>query len=427
MGDVVSQGSFFKSGESDTSWLVAMIPLYMAIGNPGLLVTLVALANSASVAQVGAISAAGSTASFILSMVWGRLSDISSRRKIYLMFFSLMLIPLFVELSLTNGLPQITLLYTLIIALSSGVAPIAVMYTVECCRGKNWPSEVARLNSIMSMGNLAGLFTFTLAAGYFTTQNLFYISAAVCFTSFLLLWRLGKEPEITLERHPFSRILHDIGDLLSPKPLLQILDVRRLTFPRSLKKLSLIQLLLITAFIHWTGINIFIVGMTPLMKALGLSDSLILALNVGTGLATAASFIWIAPHAKIGPQHLKKLITARALLVLCWAPLPIFIASPPSYVFIFPFLILAAINICYAMLWLPLSSFAILQAPEDRKSSVVGQLMSSTAIAGAIGSAIGGLIITAYGYIVGFVIASIIMFLATQTVTKITTQDMVDI
>jgi MFS family permease len=395
----------------------------MAIGNPGLLVTLVALSLGASVAEVGAISATGSAASFVLSMAWGRLSDMSSQRKIYLLFFAVILVPLFMALSIVNGIPQITLLYTLVIAVSSGVAPIAVMYTVECCKGKNWSGEIARLNSIMSIGNIVGLLTFTLTAQFYPTQSLFYISAAVCLAASLLLWRLGKEPEMTFERHTFSHLLHDVEGLLSPRPLLQRFDVRRIRLPTSLNRLKPIQLLLLTAFIHWTGISIFAVGMTPLMKALGLSDSVILALNVANGVAAAASFIWIAPRAKTGPQHLKRLILARALLVLCWAPLPILIISPPSYVFIFPLLISAAINVFYAMLWLPLSSFAISQAPEDRKSSVVGQLISATAIAGAIGSGIGGILITKYGYSAGFVIASLIMLLATQTVTRINSPD----
>ena len=180
---------------------------------------------------------------------------------------------------------------------------------------------------------------------------------------------------------------------------------------------------MVTAFIHWTGISIYAVGMTPLMKALGLSDSLILALNVGNGIAAAASFIWIAPRAKTGTQHLKELILARSILVLCWAPLPLLIINPPSYVFIFPLIISAAINFFYAMLWLPLSSFAISLAPEDRKSSVMGQLISATAIAGAIGSAVGGILITAYGYSVGFIIASGIMLLAIRTVTRINSPD----
>jgi DHA1 family multidrug resistance protein-like MFS transporter len=407
----------------ETRWHLSMVPLYMAIGNPGLLVTLVALSLGASVAEVGAISAAGSAASFVLSMVWGRLSDLSSQRRIYLLFFAVILVPIFAALSVVNGIPQITILYTLVIAVSSGVAPIAVMYTVECCRGKNWSGEIARLNSIMSIGNIVGLLSFTFAAHYYSTQSLFYISAAVCLAASLLLWRLGKEPEMTFERHSFSHLLHDVEGLLSPRPLLQHLDIRRMRLPTSLSRLTSIQLLLVTAFIHWTGISIYAVGMTPLMKALGLSDSLILALSVSNGIAAAAAFIWIAPRAKTGPQHLKKLIFGRSLLVLCWAPLPLLILNPPSYVFVFPLLISAAINVFYAMLWLPLSGFAISQAPEDRRSTVVGQLISATAIAGAIGSVVGGILITLYGYTVGFVVASMIMLLATQTVTRISNLD----
>ena len=168
-----------RGAEKETRWYLSMIPLYMAIGNPGLLVTLVALSLGASVAQVGAISAAGSVASFALSMVWGRLSDMSSRRKIYLLFIAVILVPIFVALSIVNGIPQITILYTLVIGVGSGVAPIAVMYTVECCRGKNCSGEIARLNSIMSIGNIIGLLAFTLAAHFYPRGT---CSATCCTT-----------------------------------------------------------------------------------------------------------------------------------------------------------------------------------------------------------------------------------------------------
>jgi hypothetical protein len=110
---------------------------------------------------------------------------------------------------------------------------------------------------------------------------------AVCLAAAIIIWRLGEEPEMTFERHLFSQILHDVEGLLSPKPLLQHLDLRRIKLSISLKKMNSIQLLLLTAFIHWVGINIYAVGMTPLMKALNLSDSVILAegydLELGSG------------------------------------------------------------------------------------------------------------------------------------------------
>jgi MFS family permease len=406
--------------ESETHWHLAMIPLFMAIGNPGLIVTLVALSRGASVAEVGVIGSIASAASFAFSMIWGRLSDASSQRKVYLLYFMIILAPLFTALSIVNTIPQITLMYTLVVAISSGVTPIGIMYTVECCKGKNWPNQVARFNSIISVGNIIGLLLFTLAAKYVETQPLFIISSFCCLLSAILIMMLGHEPQVSLERQPFySKILHDIEGIIQPKAIIHTFDIRRLQLPKSLKRLTPIQLLLITAFVHWTGICIYSVGMTPLMKALGLSDSLIFALNVGNSIAAAASFTWLAPRIKAHLSNITRLITIRAILVLCWAPLPFLIGNPPPYVFAIPLLISVTINACYAILWLPLVNLAISQAPEDHKSSVIGQLMSATSIAGALGSALGGFLITGFGYTVGFVVASTIMLISIPIVHRI--------
>lgn len=360
-------------------------------------------------------------ATIVLSAVWGGLSDFSGRRKKYLLLFFIILGPIFLALSMANYVPQLILLYTVLVSITSGVAPIAVMYTVECCKGKNWQGGVARYNSVTSVGNILGLLTYTVAAQFYETRWLFYISAAMCFLAALLLWRTGQEPEITLERHPFQvRSFHDVERFFSPKPVLHYLDIRRFKIPKNLKQLKPLQLLFLAAFVHWIGINFFGVGQIPLMRVLGLSDSLILAVSSAAGVAQAIAFVRIAP--RINSDHkqlLNRVVVVRGGLILCWAALPIFFFYPVSFVFIFPLIISIIWSIFYAMIWLPITTFAISQAPADRKGSVQGELQSSIGVANAIGSALGGLVITSYGYTVGFVLASIIAMLTIPIISRI--------
>jgi len=404
-----------------TRWHFSMIPIYMAIGSPSLLATLVALSLGANVADIGAMTAAGAVATFVFSTVWGRLSDFSGRRKRYLLLFFMALGPVFLTLSMVNSVPQLILLYTLLVGIGSGVAPIAVMYTVECSKGKGWEGGVAKYNSITSVGNILGLVVYSIGARFYETRTLFYISSIMCLLAALLLWRTGQEPEITLERHPFPvRTLRDTESLLQSMPFLHYLDLRRIKPPRNLRQLKPLQLLLLAVFVHWVGISFFGVGQTPLMKALGLSDSLILAISVGNGVASAVTFFWIAPRVKSDKiRFINRVVVARCCLVLGWAALPIFLSHPVSFVFVFPLVISIFFNIFYAVIWLPITNFAISQAPLDRKGSIIGELMSVMGISNAIGSVLGGLAITAYGYTVGFVAASMIAFLAFPIISRI--------
>jgi MFS family permease len=405
----------------ETRWHLSLIPLYMAIGSPGLLVTLAALSLGANVADIGVMTAAGAAASIVLSAVWGGLSDFSGRRKGYLLLFFIILGPIFLALSMANSVPQLILLYTVLVSIASGVTPIAVMYTVECCKGKNWQGGVARYNSIISIGNILGLLTYTVMAQFYEMRWLFYIAAAMCFLAVILLWKTGHEPEITLERQPFQvRILRYGEKFFSPKPILHYLDIRRSKIPKNLKHLKSLQLLFLAAFVHWVGITFFAVGQTPLMKALGLSDSLILAVSCAAGATQAIAFVRIAPRINSDNKRLlNRVVVIRGSLILCWAALPIFFFYPTSFVFIFPLIISIVWSIFYAMIWLPITTFAISEASADRKGSVQGQLLSAVGVGNAIGSALGGLVITAYGYTVGFVLASIIAMLAIPIISRI--------
>jgi MFS family permease len=367
------------------------------------------------------MSSAGAVATFVFSLVWGRLSDLSGIRKRYLFFFFLVLSPVLLALSITNSVLLLILLNVTLACIASGIAPIAIMYTVECCRGKNWHGGVARYNSIASVGNILGLMMCTAVAGFFPTHWLFSISAALCLAAALLLWKMGKEPDVTLERHHFHmRSFHDVEKVFSHRPVVHHLDLGRLRLPRNLRRLTPLQLLFLASFVHWTGVSLFSVGQTPLMRALRLSDSLILAVNGAAGTMQAISFLWIAP--RIGSNHkwlLSGVVGVRGGLMLCWATLPILFVYPVSFVFLFPLVISVVWSIFYTIIWLPITDFAISQAPEDRKGSVQGELHSTTAVASAIGSALGGVVLTLYGYTVGFAIASVIAMLAIPILARI--------
>jgi hypothetical protein len=296
-----------------------------------------------------------------------------------------------------------------------------VMYTVECCRLENWQNGVARYSSISSIGSILGLMTYTVSAPLIETRFLYGLSAVASLFAALFLWRLGQEPERTLDRHPFPvRSFRDAERFLSPGSLLHYVDVRRIKLPWSLNQMSTLQLVFLAAFVHWTGISLYGIGQIPLMKEFGVSDGLILALNVVTGITAAISFAWIAPRVKSGRKRtINLIVVARCSLILCWAAFPFFLVSFSPLVFLLPLLISIAFNVLYALIWLPITNYAISQAPPDHKGSVQGELLSATALAAAAGSALGGLVINSFGYTVGFILAAIIALLSIPLLSRL--------
>lgn len=105
--------------------------------------------------------------------------------------------------------------------------------------------------------------------------------------------------------------------------------------------------------------------------------------------------------------------------MLCWAAFPIFFAYPVSFFYVFPLVITTVWSVLYSMIWLPITNFAISHAGPEHRGSVQGELLSTTAIANAVGAALGGLAITAYGYTPGFVIAAVIAVLAIPLLSRV--------
>ncbi len=349
------------------------LPLNVALGSSGLITTLIALSLGASVRDIGVMTAAGAAATIVFSTLWGRLSDLAGMRRRYLLFFFVVLGPIFFVMSIATIVPQLILLYTLLAVFTSGITPIATMYSVESCRAKNWQVEVARYNSLSSLGTILGLVVNTVVALFIKTSWLFYVSAAMCFLAALILWKTGREPEMTLERHFFPVTFHDAERFLSPRPIFHYLHVRGFSLPRNLKQLKPLQLLFLACLVHWIGIYFFTVGQTPLMKDLGLSDSTQLAINAATNAAVAFTFVKIAPRIKLdqkGAFHIA--LISRGSLIFCWAALPLFLVHPVSFVFVFPLILSVVFNVLYAVVWLPITTFAVSQALRRRWGSRSG-------------------------------------------------------
>jgi len=402
-------------------WYTPFILVNMVVGASSVLTTLVALSLGASVAEIGLMTSAGAVATIIFSTVWGRLSDMSGVRKNYLVFFFAALGPLYVLLGLASSVLQLVLLNTLIMAFTSGVTPIAVMYVVESCKTKDWHGEVAKYNSITNFGAIVGLIVSTVVSAFFRTSLSFYLMSAFCILAAITLWKVGEEAKITFERHVFPiRSFRDAERLLLHRSFFHYLKLRRVQLPRRLNQFKPLQLLFLACFIQWLGIFSFMIGQVPIMKDLKLSDSTILAINAVTGTSAAVAFSKIAPAVKTNHKRLISSMTIlRTALILYWSAFPIFFIYPVQYVFVFPLLSSIAFPITYAIMWLPIVTSAISFAPPNRRGATQGELLSIFAIANAVGSAIGGYMISTFGYTIGFAVAAMFTLLSAPIFSRI--------
>ena len=298
----------------------------MAIGSIKVVIVLIAIANGASLFEIGLLVAFNSAATIVFSLFWGRISDFFGLRIRFLLMLFLLCSPMFVLMGLADSVSSLTILYTALAIFAGGIQPIAAMYAVEYREGKNWQNEVVRYNSFLTIGVIVGLVVNTLLALLIPLNWLLYLAAGLCLVSSLVLWRTAKEPELPLEREAYS--------------IFEYFDIRKIRIPRSFKQLKPIHLLFLVCLIHWTGVYSYGVGEVPLMTAIGLSSSMIIGINVAENVATVFSFSRLVPKAKMESKKLiTSMILARSLLILVWAGLTVFITNQFSAVFILPLIL----------------------------------------------------------------------------------------
>jgi predicted MFS family arabinose efflux permease len=140
---------------------------------------------------------------------------------------------------------------------------------------------------------------------------------------------------------------------------------------------------------------------------------MILGINVAENVATVFSFSRLVPRVRMEYQRLvSSMMASRSLLILAWAGLTIFLTYRTSLAFVFPLIFEVLFLICYALVWYPIMCFAISQAEFNRKGTTQGELLAVVSLATVFGSLIGGYLIGAFGYVVGFAVSAGIAVLA---------------
>lgn len=406
---------FLKRGFSKqpSIWYFSLVTLNMALGSIKVVITLVALSLGATLVDIGLIIAANATVGIVASVGWGRVSDYFGLRVRFLLLFFLSSAPVFVLLGVAGSVWQLIVLFAVLAVFTAGIQPIAAMYAVEYREGKDWQREIVRYNSYWNIGTIVGLIVNTLLALVIPLSWILYLAGVFCVVSSLILWRTAKEPELPLERNAYPIIQVQDEELTTRTSILEYFDIRRINIPKAIKRLKPIHLLFLACLIHWMGVYSYGVGEVPFMRALGLSASIILGINVAENVATVFSFSRLVPRAKMEYQRLISLMMAsRAVLILTWAGLTVFLVYQTAYAFIFPLILEILFLVCYALVWYPIMCFAISQAQFNKKGTTQGELLAVVSLANVLGSIIGGVVIGTFGYAVGFAVSAGIAVLA---------------
>ncbi|HHR85795.1 MAG TPA: MFS transporter [Candidatus Acetothermia bacterium] len=139
-------------------WYGAIGLANLVVGTSSILIPLmVAQVLRGTVENVGLISSLASLMGVIGSLVWGRLSDVAHRRKVFVVISYVMVAASFLGIAFAHSLTSIVLLNMVLNLFWVANASVSILLVIENRDESAWEGRIGRLNQLGTLGWVAGL------------------------------------------------------------------------------------------------------------------------------------------------------------------------------------------------------------------------------------------------------------------------------
>ncbi len=340
----------------------------------------------------------------------GKIGDVLGNRKPPVALGLLLLVS--ATLMLITGLDLLPLTVAIAAAVVAGVAGAFVssnitMLAIEAGAptAKRPEKALARLGFASGGGWATGLLVGSVVSNMYGTYANFYVSLVVAALALPALIFGIEKPLLPLERlhgvklatpfYGFVDRVKMVYALLVEPPRLVSRVRRGLEDP-----LIALYISVLTGF---TGIGMFFTQIPVYMKALGLSDDVVLAFLSVHSLTSTLSFTLI--H-----RIVEKMKPDKSFMIAL-AARAIAFTLPPTIVAVMGSSMLPALFVLTGFTWSMLSvsmnSLVVLLSEEERKGERMGQLTAVMSLGLLIGSILSGAIVNAFGFSGNFLVAGL--------------------
>ena len=139
-------------------WYGAMWLANLVVGTSSILVPLMVVeVLGGTVENVGLISSLASLMGVIGSLIWGRLSDVAHRRKLFVVMSYAMVAVSFVGIALAHSLTSIVLFNMILSLFWVANASVTVLLVIENRDESLWEAKISHLNQLGTLGWVSGL------------------------------------------------------------------------------------------------------------------------------------------------------------------------------------------------------------------------------------------------------------------------------
>lgn len=408
-------------------WFFAFTFAFIAAGGASLLLPLFAATGlGGTVGQIGLMASVASLAGVPFSIIWGRLSDRSGRRKPFILLAFLGAGGALLLMSLTRSMTQLILLNALMNSFWVASAAVSTILAIEGVARDRWESRIGRFNRYTGAGWVSGL---ALGAVWSRLaarlpdgglRALFYPLAALDLAAAVLIFYSLQERRARLEQRGFPGVVVAMGNMLierfryapfhlyylaRPRRLLELLR-RENRFGRKLTRYYSAVILI------FMGLAAFFVPLPIFFReALKMDNPVIYALwMVHSGTSTLFHSRAGRLAEQFGNWRVQWLaLTVRMAIFPLAALLP---RVPPSLQVPSIVLFFLFTGTTWAMTNVTSISITAKLAPEEAQGQALGVYNALIGVGWILGSLLGGYMADELGYLAAFSLASAFILLA---------------
>jgi MFS family permease len=402
--------------ENAEKWYYTFLPYNIAGGSTSNLIPLfMAQTLKASLAEVGMVSAITSIASVPANILWGNLSDMSKKRKPYILIGFLGMGLALALMGLSVGLFEYFVANFLFGLLAAAVAPVGTVLVLETFPKTEWGRRLGDFSKVSGIGWVIGLVLGIIWLMVFdgndqemSMRALFLLSAGLCLIATFLALRWVPEPREKIDRNQVSP--EDIDHIFIsriekarylPQKIVYTMEVsaknlRWKNFPQSLKRYYAV------IFLAFSGFLSFYVALPIFLSAyIGLSNPEVFIVYLASSITSALTYGFM------GRQIEKK--GGKRIQMACFPSffLVTMLSLGSSELFIVLLVLHAGAGLCWAGLSVAGHAIVGKLAYKNFRTQSLGMYNAVQGTATIIGSLVGGFVASLFGYEALFVMASV--------------------
>ncbi|NJE07071.1 MFS transporter [Thermococcus sp. M39] len=388
-------------------WFYSFVPFKISTGGSSILMPLYLLQLGGNAQMVGIMNSLASLSSMIGSLFWGKLSDKTLRRKVFILLGFLSVSIFLTALSFTDSPTEFILLNAVYSFFLASTLSVPIVLVLRSVRKHSWDYGIGKFNEISGWAWVFGLGLGFALSQYLTIRQLLLLFAILNVPSLIWGAKTMREIPIYINRKSIKVFGNYVVEKTRYLPTFILhTNIRKPRFGKFYLALLL----------FWISAGMYFSQFPVLLVESGFERRVIYLAAILNSAVSAFMYLRVGLMLKNrdNTKVLREGITLRLLGVIT---LIVGILTP----YLLPFAFLSYFLAGYSWSFISISSTSIVGklAGEKEKGAAMGTFNLVNSIGYIIGSFASGFIVYSGGFLINFTAAGVFAVLSLITLKKI--------